>query len=151
VTFSQALALSAVAMLLGGGQGVCSPIAMAAAADGSHGGATMKRTASDDARTAEGTLPAPVAWEQGLPIPEGARRNDALGGATSLAPGKNYTLKVYDIALPVRVVAAFYEHHVPAATRETAGNETKLSVPGGHVRLVPFADGTRITLVVGPH
>lgn len=96
------------------------------------------------------SIPAPAAWEGGFPIPEGARRNQSLGGATSLAPGKNYTVLVYDTEAGIESTAAFYEHHLPDAKRLSEGREVRFSAAGGSVKLAPWAKGTRITLAIGP-
>jgi hypothetical protein len=93
----------------------------------------------------------PAAWEDGFPLPAGARRNDLLGGATSVAPGKNYTLKVYDTDSGIKATIAFYEHHLPGAKRITEGQEVRFAGQGGYVKLARLDRGTRITLVIGPH
>ena len=72
--------------------------------DAQWGGETMNKK-----------IPASADWEQGFPIPRGARRNDALGGATSVRPGRNYTLKVYDVDSGMEAMTAFYERHLPFA------------------------------------
>ena len=92
----------------------------------------------------------PVAREQGFPIPAGARKNTALGGATTLAPGKNYTLVVYDVESAIETVSAFYGKHLPDAARTEEGNEVRFSTRGGTIKLARLDGGTRITLVVGP-
>ena len=142
------LAISLVASMSG-----AAPAAGATATGGAaqKWGVAMEKAPEDASRAlVRGPSVTLAAWDEGLPIPAGARWNDALGGATSLAPGKNYTLRVYDVDLPTHAVAAFYEHHLQAATRETAGQETRFSAPGGQVKLVPLGHGTRITLVIGP-
>lgn len=96
------------------------------------------------------TIPEPADWEQGFPIPKGARRNDSLGGATSVGPGQNYTLKVYDADFGMEAMTAFYRRHLPEAKRVSEGQEVRFSTPGGYVRLARIGKGTRITLVVGP-
>jgi hypothetical protein len=93
---------------------------------------------------------APIAREQGFPIPAGARRNASLGGATTLAPGKNYTLVVYDTESTVDTVSAFYGKHLPEAARTEEGNEVRFSTRRGTVKLARLDSGTRITLVIGP-
>ena len=97
-----------------------------------------------------GNSDAPVAREQGFPIPAGARKNASLGGATTLAPGKNYTLVVYDVESAVDAVSAFYARHLPEAARTEEGNEVRFSTRGGTVKLTRLDQGTRITLVIGP-
>ena len=97
-----------------------------------------------------GKSDAPLAREQGFPIPTGARKNTALGGATTLAPGKNYTLVVYDIEAAIDTVSAFYGKQLPAAARTEDGNEVRFSTRGGTVKLARLDNGTRITLVIGP-
>lgn len=52
-------------------------------------------------------------WVEGFPIPRAALRNNSLGGATTLAPGRNYTLRVYDVNADMRAIIAFYKHHLP--------------------------------------
>ena len=97
-----------------------------------------------------GKSDAPLAREQGFPIPAGARKNTALGGATTLAPGKNYTLVVYDIEAAVDSVSDFYGKHLPDAARTEEGNEVRFSTRGGTIKLARLDNGTRITLVIGP-
>ena len=92
----------------------------------------------------------PAAFEHGFPLPAGARKNESLGGATSVAPGKNYTLSVYDIDSPVEVVSAFYDAHLPDAVRAAEGQGVRWSNRAGTVRLARLDKGTRITIVVGP-
>ena len=88
--------------------------------------------------------------DRGFPIPAGAKKNPSLGGATTLAPGKNYTLIVYDAEANIETVTAFYESHLPAATRVSEGQEVRFTTQDGTVRLARVDKGTRITLVVGP-
>jgi hypothetical protein len=95
-------------------------------------------------------IPLAAAWEQGFPVPSGARRNEPLGGATSIAPGKNYTLIVYEVDSGVDVMTAFYAHHLPAAKRALESEEVRFFASGGYVRLARVGKGTRITLVIGP-
>lgn len=97
-----------------------------------------------------GKSDAPVAREQGFPIPAGARKNTALGGATTLAPGKNYTLVVYDIEAAIDIVSAFYGTQLPEAVRMEEGNEVRFSTRHGTIKLGRLDNGTRITLVIGP-
>ena len=96
------------------------------------------------------TIPEPAEPEQGFPIPKGARRNEELGGATSLAPGRNYTIKVYDIDFDTGTITAFYERHLPEAKRASERQEVTFSTPRGSVKLARLPKGTRITLAVGP-
>ena len=98
----------------------------------------------------ERTIPEPAEPEQGFPIPRGARRNDSLGGATSLAPGRNYTLRVYDVDCDMETATAFYERYLPESKRASEGQEVKFATPRGYVKLSRSAHGTRITLAVGP-
>jgi len=103
-----------------------------------------------ESKTMNKTIPELFDWQHGFPIAKGARRNDALGGATSVAPGRNYTLIVYDIDSSQEAMTAFYGHHLPEAKRATEGKEVRFSTPGGTVRLARSGKGTRITLVIGP-
>lgn len=92
-------------------------------------------------------LPAVAADD--LPIPPGSRRNEALGGATSLAPGKNYTTRVYETEDGIDSVTEFYQRRLGAnGVRE--GDGMRFSSDRGTVRLVPLGKGTRITLIFGP-
>ncbi len=95
-------------------------------------------------------IPEPAEPEQGFPIPTGAHKNDSPGGATSLAPGRNYTLKVYDVGADVESIAAFYDRYLPEAKRASEGEELKFSTPRGSVKLSASGLGTRITIAVGP-
>lgn len=92
-------------------------------------------------------LPAMPAEE--FPIPPGSRRNEALGGATTLAPGKNYVRSVYETEDGIDSVAEFYQRQLPATAVREGGGVT-FSTVRGTVRLVPLGKGTRITLIVGP-
>jgi hypothetical protein len=92
----------------------------------------------------------PDRWEQGLPVPRGARRNDALSGATTLGPGRNMTRSVYDTDAGLDALATFYETYLPDARRSTDGNGTVFATAAGKVTLVPTATGCRITLTTGP-
>ena len=98
----------------------------------------------------EPAITEPAEWAQGLPIPRGARRNHSLGGATTLAPGRNYVFEVYDVDASLEAITAFYERHLPEAGRSAAGDGVMFSKPGGRVTLVRSAPGTRIHLSVGP-
>jgi hypothetical protein len=92
----------------------------------------------------------PADWEEGFPIPRGARRNRALGGATTLPPGQNYVIRVYDVDAGLDAAIAFYGRHLPDARRSAAGEGVRFSKTGGHVTLVRSAQGVRITLALGP-
>ena len=96
-------------------------------------------------------IPEPIVAESGLPIPKGARLNRELSGATSVNPGRNYTIAVYDVDTGVEAMTAFYAHHLRDATRAIEGREVRFSMPKRSVRLVPLNLGTRITLTTGPH
>jgi hypothetical protein len=90
----------------------------------------------------------PVAAEE-LPLPAGSRKNDSLGGATTLAPGKNYVTRVYETEDGIDSVTEFYQRRLGAnAVRE--GEGVRFSSDRGTVRLMPLGKGTRITLIVGP-
>lgn len=91
----------------------------------------------------------PARGESGFPIPPGARQNMALGGATSVGAGRDYTVSVYDVDLDLEGVAVFYEEHLVGATRAARGEEVEFSTSSGFVRLARLPDGTRITLAVG--
>ena len=95
-------------------------------------------------------IPEPGEPVQGFPIPKGARRNESLGGATSVTPGKNYIVKVYDSDLDTGTVTAFYERHLPQAERSTEEHAVVFSTPRGKVKVTRFSKGTRITLALGP-
>ncbi len=98
----------------------------------------------------EGKIELPASNEQGFPIPAAAKKNPSLGGATTLAAGKNYTLTVYDIDADIESVTAFYESHLRGAKRVSEAQEVRFTTQGGTVRVAPLDNGTRITLVVGP-
>jgi hypothetical protein len=100
-------------------------------------------------------IPDVAEWDRSLPVPKGAVRNDSLGGATTLGPGRNRVVKVFDVASGIEVMTAFYERHLPGATREASGqggdHTIRFKMSGGSVTLSPRADrGTRITLLIGP-
>ena len=90
-------------------------------------------------------------YDHGFPIPAGARRNDSLGGATSIAPGKNYSLVVYDVESPIESVTAFYGTRLAGAKQSSEAHEVRFSTQRGTVKLARFDKGTRITFVIGPH
>ncbi len=98
----------------------------------------------------ERTIPELADPVQGFPMPKGARRNESMGGATTLAPGRNYTVKVYDVDLDTGTVTAFYERHLPEAKRDTEEFAVTFSTPRGSVKVSRFSKGTRITLAIGP-
>jgi hypothetical protein len=156
--FAGALGVVAIAATLCGGRAECavggqradfqidvprviSPIAPGAVVSANDGEIEEK---------AGRTIPAPAAWDEGFPIPASARRNDSLGGATSVAPGKNYTVRVYDTDAVINAMSAFYAHHLPDAKRVSVGREVRFSTLRGTVRLLALEKGTRITLVIGP-
>jgi hypothetical protein len=103
-----------------------------------------------DSGFAQEAIPAAVAREHGFPVPRAARRNESLGGATSVAPGKNYTVIVYDVDSGIEAMTTFYAYHLPEAKRVAEGREVKFSTPAGHVRLARIGKSTRITLAIGP-
>ena len=91
-----------------------------------------------------------AAQDHGFPIPEGARKNASLGGATTLATGKNYTIVVYDLESPMAAVSEFYVSRLPAAPRTAEGEEVRFQTGEGMIRLARLGTGTRITLTIGP-
>jgi len=91
-----------------------------------------------------------AAQDHGIPIPDGARKNASLGGATTLATGKNYTIVVYDVESPPASVAEFYASRLPDARRTSEGDEVRFQVSEGTIRIVQVGAGTRITLTIGP-
>lgn len=97
-----------------------------------------------------GKIDLPASSDHGFPIPAAARKNSSLGGATTLAPGKNYTLIVYDIDADIESVTAFYESQLAGAQRVVEAQEVRFTSQGGTVRLARLDRRTRITLVVGP-
>ena len=92
----------------------------------------------------------PIQWEQGLPVPGGARKNDALGGATSLGPGRNVVLTVYEVDSSVDAITRFYERHLYDSKRSSSGQEGKEEVmfetARGDIKLAQTISGTRITI-----
>ena len=91
-----------------------------------------------------------AAQDHGFPIPEGARKNASLSGATTLASGKNYTIVVYDVDAGIEAMVSFYEKQLRDARHESDAQEVRFAAEGGIVRLARLDRGTRITLVVGP-
>jgi hypothetical protein len=91
-----------------------------------------------------------AAQDHGFPIPEGARKNDSLGGATTLATGRNYTVVVYEVDAAIDSIVDFYAGKLPDATRDSDAHEVRFATAGGTVRLARSQKGTRITLLVGP-
>jgi len=92
----------------------------------------------------------PAISAEDLPIPPGARKNDAFGGATTLAPGKNYSRTVYETQQEIARVADFYQRRLTGVSPVREGRTITFSTRQGVVKLVPLAQGTRITLIVGP-
>jgi len=107
-------------------------------------------TPDGTARTAQSATLEPAEWKSGFPVPKGARRNASLGGATTLAPGKNYSWEVHDVDAGIQAVTAFFTRHLPDAGRSSQGQTVKFSKAGGSVELAPSGEGTRITLRWGP-
>ena len=91
-----------------------------------------------------------AAQDHGLPIPEGARKNASLGGATTLATGKNYTIVVYDFESPIATVNEFYASRLSGAQRTAEGEEVRFQTGEGTIKLARLGAGTRITLTIGP-
>jgi len=92
----------------------------------------------------------PVMPAEELPIPPGSRRNEALGGATTLAPGKNYVRSVYETPESIDAVTDFYQRRLSGVAPVREGRTVTFSTAQGVVKLVPLENGTRITLIVGP-
>ena len=90
------------------------------------------------------------AQDHGIPVPDGARKNSSLGGATSLATGKNYTIVVYELELPPAAVSDFYASRLPDAPRISEGEEVRFQAKEGTIRIAKYGAGTRITLTIGP-
>jgi hypothetical protein len=86
----------------------------------------------------------------GFPLPVGARKIESAGGATSLAPGRNFKLQAFDVEMKPEAVAAFYAERLPGAKRSSAGGEVTFSTLRGRVTLAPIPSGTRLTLAIGP-
>ena len=93
----------------------------------------------------------PMVAESGLPIPKNARLNRGLSGATSVNPGRNYTIATYEVNAGMEAVTAFYAKHLGGAMRTVEGQEVRFSMAKRSVRLVPSHPGTRITITTGPH
>lgn len=91
-----------------------------------------------------------AAQDRSLPIPEGARKNASLGGATTLATGKNYTITVYDHDSPIAAVSEFYASQLPGARRTAEGEEVRFQTGEGTIKLASLGAGTRITVTIGP-
>ena len=90
------------------------------------------------------------AQDHGIPVPDGARKNASLGGATTLATGKNYTIVVYELESPPEAVSQFYGSRLPDARRTSEGEEVRFQTDEGTIRIVRLGAGTRITLTIGP-
>ena len=91
-----------------------------------------------------------AAQDHGIPVPEGARKNASLGGATTLATGRNYMIVVYELEAPLATVSEFYVSRLPDARRTAEGEEVRFQTSEGTVRIAPLGAGTRITLTIGP-
>jgi hypothetical protein len=93
---------------------------------------------------------AAAAQDHGIPVPEGARKNSSLGGATTLATGKNYTIVVYELESPPAAVSEFYAARLPDARRMSEGEEARFQTSEATIRIARLGTGTRITLTIGP-
>ncbi len=89
-------------------------------------------------------------WRSGFPVPQGARKDARRGGATSLAPGKNQVLEVYEVDAGIDVIARFFARHLPDAERQSNGEAVKFSRTGGSVDLFPVGPRTRLEYRFGP-
>ena len=85
-----------------------------------------------------------------LPLPAGSVKNASLGGATTLAPGKNYTRSVYETKESIDAVTEFYQRSLADAAPVRADDTVTFSAARGTIKLTRLATGTRITLIVGP-
>jgi len=92
----------------------------------------------------------PARWEDGFPIPQGARRIDSLSSATSVEGGRNYSSIVYEIDATIDRVTAFYDRCLSGAARSVSAGEVRFNVARGFVRIVRAGELTRITLASGP-
>jgi hypothetical protein len=90
------------------------------------------------------------AQDHSFPIPAGARKNASLGGATTLATGKNYTVVVYDHESPIAAVKEFYATRLPGAVQTNDGEDVRFSASEGMIKLARLGAGTRITVTLGP-
>jgi len=90
------------------------------------------------------------AQDHGIPVPEGAKKNASLGGATTLATGRNYTIVVYEHESSVATVSEYYAARLPDARRTSEGEEVRFQTSEGTIRLGRLGSGTRITLTIGP-
>ena len=92
--------------------------------------------------------PQPAAADD-FPVPPASRRNESLGGATTLTPGKNFIRRVYETDEGIDVVADYYQRRLAVdATRD--GETVRFKTARGTVQLTPIGKGTRITLILGP-
>ena len=91
-----------------------------------------------------------AAQDHGIPVPEGATKNASLGGATTLATGRNYTIFVYELESPLAAVSDFYASRLPDARRTAQGEEVHYQTKEGTIRIARLGAGTRITLTIGP-
>jgi hypothetical protein len=91
-----------------------------------------------------------AAQDRSFPVPDGAKKNASLGGATTLATGKNYTIEVYDLESPIAAVREFYASRLPGATQASEGDDTRFSTSEGTIKLARLGAGTRITVTLGP-
>lgn len=83
-----------------------------------------------------------------VPVPQGAEHRPALDRATTINPGRNVSLRVYDLAAAPDEVVAFYAARLRGAVREESGAAVTFSSDGGRVTVEPLDTGTRITLLV---
>ena len=91
-----------------------------------------------------------AAQDHSFPLPDGARKNASLGGATTLATGKNYTIVVYDLESPIATVSEFYASRLPGAQRAAEGEEVRFQTGEGTIKLARRDAGTRIAVTIGP-
>src|SRR5262245_43233604 len=73
---------------------------------------------------------------QGFPLPAGAEPRRELGGATSLGPGANRTIEVFDVPMSLDEAKRFYAEHLGAEyVRTDADSEIVFVAPTRSVRL----------------
>ncbi len=85
---------------------------------------------------------------EAFPVYPGAEKKG--GGATSIQPGKNYTLTVYWVAKPLAEVVRFYEEKLPGLKSKEADGSVKFTTTQGAVVIRAVEDRTQINISQGP-
>jgi len=108
-------------------------------------GALLRKASGDEAPPAKKPI------ENPLPIYPNAVQDRERSGATSIDPGRNYTVAIYSVKSPLADVLQFYETRLKNFQRSNdQDGSIKLTGKSGYVRLIQSGSGTQIQIVEGP-